>query len=116
MMDERCYLVLDGGNAVIIDPDSVEDAAKAELARRGTQLELILLTHGHFDHIGSVEALHQATGARIAIHTDDAAMLTDARRNLSGYFGSPTTQCPADLLLRDGDLIPFSGCSIRVIH
>ena len=34
MMDERCYLVLDDGQAVIIDPDSVDDAAEAELAQR----------------------------------------------------------------------------------
>lgn len=116
MMDERCYLVLDDGQAVIIDPDSVDDAAEAELAQRGAQLMLILLTHGHFDHIGSVEALHRATGAPVAIHADDAPMLTDARLNLSGYFGAPTAQCPADRLLHDGDLIPISGRCFRVIH
>lgn len=118
MMDGRCYLLVDGERkkAAVIDPDLTGRRIIRALGERGAALELILLTHGHFDHIGSVAELRRETGAPVCIHGSDAPMLTDARLNLSGYFGSPAVQCPAERLLAGGDEIAFAGKSIRVLH
>ena len=48
---------------------------------------MILLTHGHFDHIGAVADLQAATGCDVYIHTDDYVKLKDTKSALSGYFG-----------------------------
>lgn len=118
MMDERCYLVFNrpGSPAIVVDPDGVGDAVLRALSENRASLGWILLTHGHFDHIGSVADIKRATGARVAIHGDDAAMLTDARLNLSDYFGMSETQCPADRLLGDGDRIGIGSAAISVLH
>jgi len=110
------YLALDGDRAVVIDPDCDAASVLAKLEQAGAQLEYILLTHGHFDHIGGVEALRKATGAHVYIHSLDAHMLRSPADNLSQMDG-PVTQCtPADQSVTDGQCLPFGSLQIRVLH
>ena len=55
------FLVLDGaGTAVAVDPAADAQAYLAQLEKHGAKLAAILLTHGHFGHVGVVRALEQA--------------------------------------------------------
>lgn len=65
-------VVVDGG-----DPDRIASFQKG-LKFAGVspqEIRLILLTHGHWDHIGSTQAIHELTGAKIAMHQSDMQML-----------------------------------------
>lgn len=67
------YLLADDdGNCVIIDPgyepQTILNAAK------GLSIAAILLTHGHFDHIGAVRPIAEATGCKVYIHAGEAAL------------------------------------------
>ena len=67
------FLVLDGaGTAVAVDPAADAQAYLAQLEKHGAKLAAILLTHGHFDHVGAVRALKQATGAPVHLARADA--------------------------------------------
>jgi hydroxyacylglutathione hydrolase len=70
-----CYVIKDGG-CVMIDagPSKSEQAIEGWLGEIGIQPEeilLIVLTHGHFDHVGSALGVKEITGAKIAIHEQD---------------------------------------------
>ena len=54
----------DGGKALVVDPGDAKPVLDA-LQRESLQLESILVTHHHADHTGGVDALRQATGARV---------------------------------------------------
>jgi glyoxylase-like metal-dependent hydrolase (beta-lactamase superfamily II) len=74
-----CYLVRHEG-AILIDAGNSNQERKFEraldrLGVRPDEIQLILATHGHADHIGSAEALHDITGAPIAIHEADREWL-----------------------------------------
>lgn len=72
---DRCYLIQDKGG-IIVDggfPRKARAFKKAiEVIRiKPDEIRLIVLTHGHFDHVGSAKEIREITGARIAIHRHD---------------------------------------------
>lgn len=71
------YLVVDDGTAMLVDAATPALAPKvlAKLSETHATLQLIMLTHFHYDHVGAADALREATGARVAIHHGDADAL-----------------------------------------
>jgi glyoxylase-like metal-dependent hydrolase (beta-lactamase superfamily II) len=75
LMINRCYVIKDQG-CVMVDagPAKSEPAIEEWLGEIGIgpeELQLIVLTHGHFDHVGAALGVKEITGAKIAIHEDD---------------------------------------------
>lgn len=71
------YLIVDDGTAMLVDAATPALAPQvlAKLAETHAQLQLIVLTHFHYDHVGAADALRDVTGARVAIHHADSAAL-----------------------------------------
>ncbi len=86
--DTNCYIVASNeGNAALIDaPDDAEYILE-QLDVYGLTLKMILLTHGHFDHIGAAADLQQQTGCEVYIHTDDLFMVKDTEASKGGFPG-----------------------------
>jgi len=77
----------------------------------------VVLTHGHADHIVGLAALRQRYPViKVFIHQLDAPLLTDPDANLSGLAGLTFATAPADVLLRDGDVIEEAGIRLQVLH
>jgi len=90
MIQENCYLVSDdSGIAAVVDPGDNADKILNRIDSEGLKVEWILLTHGHYDHVGAVADVRNATGAKVAIHEAD---------RLAVRF-------EADMLVDDGDTI-----------
>jgi glyoxylase-like metal-dependent hydrolase (beta-lactamase superfamily II) len=72
---QNAFLVANGSQAMVIDPGGSADSVLAVLAERKLQLVAILNTHGHFDHIGAVQPLIDATGARFHISAREVPIM-----------------------------------------
>lgn len=75
----NCYLVQTGISCLLIDTGSANARAGLETALanagcRPGELDLVILTHGDFDHMGNAAYLRETFGTRIAMHPDDAGM------------------------------------------
>ncbi len=111
------YLLISGGHALVVDPAVSAKAILSAAQREGVVLDGILLTHGHFDHIISVDTLRDAAPIGVAVHEEDAVMLVDGKKNaFFDFFGRERTYRPAEQLLRDGDRIPLGDEEVVVIH
>lgn len=113
----NCYIVSTReNNAVLIDAPAEPERILRELEKYGLSLKLILLTHGHCDHIGAAESLRKATGATVYISNDDAPMLCDDRLNLAYYFGLTVDTVKEYKTFTDGDEITLDEVSFTVIQ
>lgn len=114
----NCYIVScpETKKAAVIDPGADAKSLHRWILEKGYQVEYILLTHGHFDHIGAVDELRKLFQAKVGIHEGDAAMLTDGQENLSGYVGRAIDTKPADFLLKDGQVLTVGNERITVLE
>lgn len=117
VMGANCYIVScpETKKAAVIDPGAEGKRIQRWVLEKGYHVEYILLTHGHLDHIGAVDELRDAFGAKVGIHANDANMLTDGQKNLSTYMGSSLEMKPADFLLEDGQTITIGQITITVL-
>lgn len=114
----NCYFVYrtGSGSAVVIDPPEHGDKIAAALEKNGFRVEGILLTHGHFDHIGGCKKLLLAVDSHVRLYAQEAEkeLLTDAKKNVSEQTGRPCT-VEADIYLKDGEEINLAGITFHVI-
>lgn len=103
----NCYILIDEktNQAVVIDPGSEPERLIKELNGLKADVKAVLLTHGHGDHIGAVEALRKETGAPLYVHPLDAAMLGDANCNLSSFTGEALACKESEHLVKEDDII-----------
>ena len=86
-IENNCYLITDEKTNKSALVDCTEDSDKMMNFIEGANLEYILLTHGHFDHIGGVKAVKAKTGAKVVISKEDEPMLTSSKLSLAAFCG-----------------------------
>jgi len=101
---------------VVVDPGDDGDAILRELRDRDLLVEKILLTHGHFDHVGAVRLLREKTGAPVHLHAEDVSRMATARRQGLLFGLSVDDPPPPDVVVGEGDRIAFEGHEFRVVH
>ncbi len=103
----NCYLLVDSetNDGYIFDPGFDDPRLYDFIKDNKINLKKILLTHGHYDHIGAVQKLKDLTGAEVVISKKDAKYLENPDLNLSNFSGNIIELEPADVLVEDGDKI-----------
>ncbi len=115
MIGTNCYLVTgEGGRAVLIDPGEDAKGIYKWLSGEGAELQYIFLTHGHFDHVLAAPELKGLTGAKIVMHEEDRAGLSERGPIPARLFRPSGTE--ADVFARDGDVIECGGISFQFLH
>lgn len=114
---ENTYVVFRPGApaCLVIDPGFEPDRVIEMMRGSGLVPEVILLTHGHSDHIAGNAALRREwPDLPILIGHGDASKLGDPAGNLSGGFGIALTSPPADRLLADRERLALAGLTLDV--
>ncbi|MBQ8469580.1 MAG: MBL fold metallo-hydrolase, partial [Clostridia bacterium] len=88
----------------LIDPGAQAKELLGLIREQGWIIEKILLTHGHFDHIGAVNELRRELGVPVLAHQRSDEYLKDAQKNLSALCGPAILVEDVDYL-DDGDVI-----------
>lgn len=110
------YLVHDETRqSFFVDPGGDPTEVLSVLTEKDLQLEHILVTHGHADHIQGIQALRERTGANVWISREDAPLLESAEGNLSTYLGSPFRCGAPQGYLLDGMILTVGSMTVSVL-
>jgi len=113
-----CYLIGDeeAHEGLFIDPaDGTEELISKARSHGLNKIKYIVNTHSHVDHIMGNAEMVKKTGAKIIIHEEDGKYLTRTPSDLLLMFRAKPSP-PADILVKEGDLIQVGKVSLKVIH
>jgi len=114
----NCYIVGSekSKDVMIIDPGADSKKIKELINNNSYNPKLILLTHGHGDHIGAAQDLKKEYNIPIYIHKADINMLKDENLNFTSRMYKNGISVNADKLLNEGDNITIDNMKFKVIH
>ena len=118
MMGVCCYILSceQTSKAAIVDPGGDEQRLLELVQASNLEVEYIIATHGHPDHVCGNRRIKEATGAEIVMHeADDDFFSQDQVKNYFSMLGLEATP-PTDIRVKDGDSISFGEVSLEVIH
>ena len=113
----NCYVVRanrGASEAVVIDPGSDSAELRLGLARSGAQCVAILITHGHWDHLGGVADLAEATGA--PVHMAAVERIALERINDFAPADLPLRPYTADVLLEGDETLELAGIAFETLR
>ena len=119
----NCYILTDdvSGKAFMIDPGAESQELLSYVQKRKLDLQAILITHAHIDHVGGIESIHAAANAPVYYHNGDRFLYENIAMQAQ-LFGVTPAQLQAkqpvvgEGSLKDGQEFPFDGGRIHAIH
>ena len=115
-MANNNYLIVDNGEAGLIDCTGDIPELDVVLKEYNADLKYIFLTHSHFDHIGGVKKLQDKYGCKVYLHEADKNSL-ETTNDFMHAVGLPPIDVPTvDIYLKDGDKVHVGNVEIDVIH
>jgi len=114
---ENCYLVRREGSdrLLVVDPGEEADRILAAVRETGAEVEAILITHCHFDHIGAVTPVAAATGAPVYCPEIEVGVLADIMSYVPYPGFGPFESYEADKTVRGGETLSLAGLELDVI-
>lgn len=115
---ENMYILIDEETkkCAVVDPGGANDKILSYLKKNSLDLEYILLTHGHGDHIGAVNDIKSKTNATIIAHADEKELLNDNRKNLSYSMHCGPQELDADIYVHDKGKLELGNLKLSFIH
>jgi hydroxyacylglutathione hydrolase len=114
---ENCFVIHnpDSGKVLIVDPGEESERILAEVEETGAEVEAILITHCHFDHVGAVAPVAKATGAPVYCPEIEVPVLADIMSFVPFAGFGPFEGYEADEIVKGGEALELAGLTIDVI-
>jgi glyoxylase-like metal-dependent hydrolase (beta-lactamase superfamily II) len=114
---ENCFLLRREGSdrILVVDPGEEAERIVAAIEATGAQVEAILITHCHFDHIGAVTPVAAATGAPVYCPAIETPILSDIMAFVPWEGFGPFESYEADETVEGGETLELAGLEIDVI-
>lgn len=102
---------------VVIDPGNEVETIEEAIRETGITVERVLLTHGHFDHVGGAMELSERLGVPIyGPHKDDEFLTSAVVKAGQMYNMDGGRDVVGNTWLNDGDIVTFGNVTLQVIH
>ena len=116
-LQENCFILFDENkDAFIVDPGASSENIIEAIEKNSLNIKYILLTHGHFDHVGAVASLAKKFKAPVYLSKKDRKFLETPAEVRVSSFGMEIEAADVDVFVKENDEIPFSDSIIKVIE
>ncbi len=114
----NCYVIADEktNKAAVIDPGGDADKIINFIEENELELEYIILTHAHGDHIGGVEGIQKKLNTAVYLHEADLYILKDKNKNYSASMGGAGCEIDTDKFVVDGQELLLGELKMQIIH
>jgi hydroxyacylglutathione hydrolase len=114
---ENCFLLRRAGSdrLLVVDPGEEAERILAAIEATGAKAEAILVTHCHFDHIGAVTPVAEATGAPVYCPEIEVPILEDIMAFVPWEGFGPFESYKPDEIVRGGETLELAGLELDVI-
>jgi len=114
---ENCFIFRKEGSdkALVVDPGEEAERILAAIEETGAEVEAILVTHTHFDHIGAVAPVAKATGAPVYCPEMEVPVLADIMAFVPYAGFGPYESYDADETVKGGEELELAGLTLDVI-
>jgi len=114
---ENCFLVRREGSdkLLVVDPGEEEGRILAAIEETGAEVEAILITHCHFDHVGAVAPVAKATGAPVYCPQIELPILADIMRFVPWQGFGPYESYEAEESVSGGERLELAGLELEVL-
>ncbi len=111
----NCYIVELKDLKILIDPGADFKTVQELLISNNIRPDLIINTHGHYDHIGAVPEVVEEYGINFYIDREEEQIVIDPEKNCSSIFGQNTLSLKTYNLISDADKKYFNRFEIEII-
>ncbi|RPJ62950.1 MAG: MBL fold metallo-hydrolase [Dehalococcoidia bacterium] len=114
----NCYIVASdiAKRGMVIDPGAEAKLILKEIEKLKLEISIIVVTHSHFDHLGAVKPLVDATGAKFAVGGGTKKTLPGAfSKMVSAMASGSIKSAEPDMILTDGDMIDIDDLHFKVL-
>lgn len=116
-LQENCFILFDENkDAFVVDPGGSSENIIEAIDKNSLNIKYILLTHGHFDHVGAVATLVKKYKAPVYLSKEDRAFIESPKEVRASSFGMQIEAADVDVFVKEGYEIPFSEGTIKVIE
>jgi hydroxyacylglutathione hydrolase len=117
LVQENCFLLRHDGSrsALIVDPGDEAPVILNAVHELGVAIDAILVTHCHFDHIGAVAPVAEATGAPVYVSEIERPVLADIMSYVPFPGFGPYESYEAEHTLKGGERLELAGLEIEVL-
>lgn len=113
-IENNVYIISDDAATIVVDPTCDSDVIIDALEKLGKKkLDAIILTHGHFDHVGAAAKLRRLTGATVIASKVDAPYIERTVKPSRDDY--EFAACEVDQQVDDGDVIQIGNMAWKVI-
>lgn len=117
-LEENTYIIGDEKTkkAIVIDPGDEPDRIMDVIKKNDFQVDTIICTHAHFDHIGAAGDIKKQTGAKLLLHLEDLGAF-ELAKDQAAFWGYELDELPKpDGFLEEGNEVKAGGLSFKVMH
>lgn len=111
------YIVFnENKDAIIIDPGAEANRIINTIEKEGLNVEAILLTHAHGDHIGALDEVREHFKVEVYLHSDELIIYENDAYNFAPYMGGKSPSKAPDHFFLDGDILEFKTGTFEILH